>query len=469
MKFINPYNGINFGTVTRVKAISHEHIVSTSRLKNAYDRGIRYFAAVNYTPAAVSYPLDNFSQIVRDWCYLDVSEQFPDGGDNGDDRYSTIRARKNVPSFYSYHQQGLVITYKNLSNERVYEKLISDPSGIEWSDVCADDSAWRLFPASELQNELVLVDCVYTSGFPSFTDKDGNTVDTSSLVQLPNSEHTRIRYDFDSDNGVCPHLNVLGTLWNEPSHSYKKSNQFTYDYPIHDLPSLNLNVLDTEKQLFEGKIFGTINHTGDVSVVRKVLNGSPNVFKAMELFNQYYSPTERQSFRNAYDALLREGFRIWGTSVVDWQGARTPESEAECPFDRGCNVLLINGYDSISGNNAKSEAGLDAYLDGRFYASGLGNHYITELSTFANTVFFSVDGSPSKIQAITSGRTIEGTGNTMSVDILPEETYIRFEVFYYDNEKTDMDFIFTNPVFIEDNGIESVIKTPKLCYALGVL
>ena len=87
MRFLNPYNGINFGTVTRVKAISHEHITSTSRLKNAYDRGIRYFAAVNYTPAAVSYPLENFSQIVRDWCYLDVSEQFPYGGDNGDDRY----------------------------------------------------------------------------------------------------------------------------------------------------------------------------------------------------------------------------------------------------------------------------------------------------------------------------------------------------------------------------------------------
>ena len=54
---INPYERIDFHTATRVKAISHEHIFKKSQVKYAYDRGIRYFACVNYLPACPSYPL----------------------------------------------------------------------------------------------------------------------------------------------------------------------------------------------------------------------------------------------------------------------------------------------------------------------------------------------------------------------------------------------------------------------------
>ena len=64
---VNPYNGIDFHTASRVKAISHEHISRKSQLKIAYDRGIRYFACVNYLPACPSYPLSNWSYEYEDY------------------------------------------------------------------------------------------------------------------------------------------------------------------------------------------------------------------------------------------------------------------------------------------------------------------------------------------------------------------------------------------------------------------
>lgn len=63
----NPYHGIDFQSASRVKAISHEHISRKSQLKTAYDRGIRYFACVNYLPACPSYPLSNWSYEYEDF------------------------------------------------------------------------------------------------------------------------------------------------------------------------------------------------------------------------------------------------------------------------------------------------------------------------------------------------------------------------------------------------------------------
>ena len=57
---VNPYDGIDFQTASRVKAITHEHIFRQSQVKYAYDRGLQYFACVNYFPACPSYPLSGW-------------------------------------------------------------------------------------------------------------------------------------------------------------------------------------------------------------------------------------------------------------------------------------------------------------------------------------------------------------------------------------------------------------------------
>lgn len=64
---LNPYAGIDFQTASRVKAISHEHISNKNQVATAYNRGIRYFACVNYFPACPSYPLSNWHFEYQDY------------------------------------------------------------------------------------------------------------------------------------------------------------------------------------------------------------------------------------------------------------------------------------------------------------------------------------------------------------------------------------------------------------------
>lgn len=57
---INPYAGVNWGTVQRVVSASHMHIPDQDSFENAYTNGgIRHFPISNYYPSAPTYPLDN--------------------------------------------------------------------------------------------------------------------------------------------------------------------------------------------------------------------------------------------------------------------------------------------------------------------------------------------------------------------------------------------------------------------------
>jgi uncharacterized protein YacL (UPF0231 family) len=268
--------------------------------------------------------------------------------------------------------------------------------------------------------------------------------------------------------------------------------------------------IDPNYQQFNGKIFGTVNHSF-VEGVEDYFSRYPQIFKALELFNQYESPTYNANMRDRYDALLRKGYRIFGVAVVDWLGtveawggltdneknewyarfnALTTEEKAQygsannyynetvvrqAKFNRGANMLYIDDYDEESIDTlekamATAEKGLDAYIAGRYFMTGTGVNSIEilEHSVANETVHFKVTGNPSTIRAITSARTIEGTGNEMTVLIERGETYIRFEAYYQNNHPEgwdDMtiaeqeayipqgveDFLFTNPIWIEDN------------------
>ena len=367
---INPYEGIDFHTATRVKAISHEHIFKKSQVKYAYDRGIRYFACVNYLPACPSYPLSG-------WSFE-------------------------------------------------YEDYVSP-------------------------TDLTLTKFTYSGSIPSFVDKDGNEIDTDDLVQLPNAEH--ICYSNTSGS----HFNVLGSLFGECSYGGRskgewsdealgvKKTKWYSDHPKWDIKDINRQYLDPSNQLFPGKVFGTINHNSSLSAVKKLLNECPDVFKAVEIVNQGSTELKWQAFRDVWDALLKDGRRIWGTSVIDWQ-VNGPGGK---PRLGACNVLLIENYDDYS-NLEKAELGLDAYIAGCYVPSGLADNDIVDFVVTNTSAKLQVTGHPTQMIVVTNrGKTIYEDTSEMEYAYGWKDTYVRFEVWYRDEEGTLKDYLFTNPIFIE--------------------
>lgn len=363
-RIINPYAGIDFERASRVKAVSHEHIFTEKQLKTAYDRGIRYFACVNYSPACPSYPLSNWSFTYQD--------------------------------------------YVSTTN-------------------------------------LTLTSISYSGSIPSFIDKEGNTIYTDELVQLPNAEHAFYA-------GVGAHFNVLGSLFGECTNGIRRQGEWSEEslgmrigdwynqHPKWDINDVNRQYLKESNQLFPGKVFGTINHTYDENNTRYLLDTCPEVFKAIEAYNQGSSASKNARFRKLWDSLLREGRHVWGTSAIDWQKDNRLGA---------CNVLLINNYEDQP-LIKKAEMGLDAYIAGAFLAAGLADNDVISLYNDENSIHIQVSGNPTTMKLITN-RGEKSFNKTNRIDYWIEDdvSYVRFEIWYYDNDSNLRDYLFTNPIFIE--------------------
>ena len=368
----NPYEGIDFSSVSSIVSISHEHISNQESLDAAYKRGVRLFACVNYRPACPTFPLSNW-----DWDYND---------------------------------------YLSENNKEIIRRNYKGS-----------------LPYINIGNELI---------------------ETDSIPQIPNAEHPLFCIDKNSSSPRdVGHFNVLGSLFTdcgwgngEQSKSWRLKNM------MYDVEDINTLFLDPNNQWINGKIFGTINHNNKIDLIQLLLDSSPEVFRAMEVFNQFFPRKINNTFRDTYDEVLRKGYRIWCVAAVDWQdyveGAPLSEDnhQRECSFNRGCNVLLIPQYEKLNVQQ-KAEAGLDAYINGKYYVSGLGNHKILKFDVNKERICILVDGSPSLIKIISSLGSSFVYSNSCCAKIEKGMSYVRFEV-YYENDFSDMDFIFTNPVFI---------------------
>lgn len=452
MRVVNPYSGIDFANAVMVKGISHEHIFSTAQLKKAYDRGIRYFACVNYQPAVPAAPsLDGWSGTYKIWNFFDVSDAYPTGGIGGTDVYDPATARAKVPDQNGLRVTGLVISYKVSGYDMVYEKFI----GAEWS---TDDEDWESVSAGELDSALTLKDATYNGHCDDFTAENGDEVEVSTLPALGNAEHALLK----RSNGTVAssHFNVLGNLFSEACVvqplGYPRS--FVNAHPYFNMA--DVESVYTQQLQFPGKVFGTLNHSYNVALLEEYYRNGRGLFKAMETFNQGFTKEANQMFRDAYDTMLRNGHRLFNVAVADWQddieivgytGQDMSGYVKECDFTRGCNVLFVPAnYDSLT-KSEKVEAGLESYISGAFYASGLGNYQIQDLSFSNGQVHFRVSGGPSKLVIVTNkGKTTLANQSEVNVKIASGLTYIRFEAYYY-ADPTDMDFIFTNPIWFEDN------------------
>ena len=474
MKIVNPYENVDFNSARRVLSFSHEHTYDKVTNEKAYNRGVRCFASMHYMPCAPRFPLSSFSYEYQDWNYIDISSYSPTGGTGGTDIYTTVNARKKVPTSDGFRQQYLIIAYKESENARSYTKLTVNPNGENWNNLCEDESKWVTLNEEEMEQQLSLCTRVIEGSVPTLTDSEGNTINTDDLPQIQNSsEHTL--WKFSDNSTLMGHFNVLGSSYAEPAWGVGIPQNFRIAHPIHTSDEINSIFLNPANQQF-GKIYGTINHpNAGVRYIKKVLNIAPNVFKAMEVFNCGFNTSMNNEFLSMYDRILTDGYKINLTAVVDWSILVADE---RAKFPRGYNVLLHGAeYDNLPTNcfvkssspnyvYSKGEACLDAYIAGRYYASGRGVHYITDLTVSGRNVTISFDANASVIKAITNKGKTETSGGSMSFTIPKGATYLRFEAYW--NEKPEgfddmteiqqeeyaktgvMDFIFTNPMWIED-------------------
>lgn len=437
---INPYIGVDFAGTPRVPANSHEHIYTGGLFQGAYRRGIRAFACVNYFPSAPS---------------------VAPSGKLG------MQADQNFASW--------------------------DIPVIDWAD--PNNVPENFFDMTLEELAPYLTTRHYQGTYPTITDGEGNTVQTEGVPQISNMEFAFLPWERgDLSDRISQHFNLLGNLYGWPTNGMRDSSIFpgmTWEeekiwrsqHPLYSMEDLIGLVRQNTYRQFDGKVFGTINHNDSVSGIKRYLDTYPDIFKAMECFNQCYSRQQNEYFRSAYDAILSQGYRIWGTAVSDWQGTReswgglTPAEKAEWTalyealpdaekaqyesvsafyaataqkecgtIDRGCNVLYIPNYDSLlaQGPKVAAEAALDAYIAGRYYMSAWGQKRITALSVSESSATFTVSESAQELRAITDAGRTTGSGNTITIPIVPGTKYVRFEAYF-----ADADFIFTNPVFYE--------------------
>lgn len=437
----NPYAGVDFQNTPRLPANSHEHIYIGYSFQEAYRRGIRVFGCVNYFPSAPSVAPSGKLGLQTDQNFASWDIPLLDWADPN-----------NVPE-----------NFFNMTFEELAPYLTTRH---------------------------------YQGAYPTIKDLENNTIQTADIPQIGNMEFAFLPWQRGILNDrISQHFNLLGNLYGYPTNgmtsaatfpgmTWLEEREWRQAHPLYAMTDLIGFARQNQYRQFDGKMFGTINHNDNVTGIKRYLDTYPDIFRAMECFNQYYSRQKNNAFRSAYDSILSQGYRIWGTAVVDWQGSRetfggltaeetaqwttaynalTEEEKAEYGSvsayyeatavkecgekDRGCNVLYIPNYDSLlaQGPKVAAEAALDAYIAGRYYMSAWGQKRITNLSVNETSATFTVSESAQELRAITDNGSITGTGNTITIPIQFGTQYVRFEAYF-----NDADFVFSNPVFFTD-------------------
>lgn len=342
------------------------------------------------------------------------------------------------------------------------------------------DSPYQDYKSKQavLDGDLEMVTRHTTGAIPIINVNDGD-VQTDDIPQIANAERA-----FLTD--ISGHFNILGLLWGSAGNGMcngelTNSSEDTTIKKNHSLESttkFNELLEDESMWQFGAKYaFGTINHMTSKNTAITMLDRCPAIFKAMEIFNQGYSTGWNENFKSAFDSVLKSGYKIWGTAVVDWQGdwatwaftTAEEQAEWEAKFlklpadeqskyvnaegyymatgriqkDRGCNVLLMDGNYSQMSASEKAKEGIKAYIAGRYYMSAW-NTKSMKLITDHHLVTFKVSDIADKIVLVT-GKVRMEYENTDTINYVAQkdDIFIRFEAYWADGE-----FVYSNPVFV---------------------
>lgn len=280
-----------------------------------------------------------------------------------------------------------------------------------------------------------------TGSFADFIDSELNAVTIADIPSLPNSEKVNMS-DFSG------HLTCLGSGfgdagWNElPSGIIPPEGIVTWRQN-HPLLSLSEMINNIQGDKLYDKVFMTINHpTNDVFTYLNILNTYENTIKGFEGWNNYFSDAENTTFRNKYDQILKAGKMIWILAVVDWQGY-TGGGNVE---DLGCNVLFPSSSYDLMTKAQKEQELLNCYDEGRFYASGKMTFELNSVDIDLNICSIKFSEVCDYVKIITNlGEQTVNSVDSVSKIISSRIEFIRFEGWI------GTDFIFTQPVFFENN------------------
>ena len=414
----NPYEDIS--NKVRHRAISHEHITNQEKLERAVNDGIDVFCISNYSPGVPVYELTQDPENPNKYGY---SREYVD--------WEFVKGQ-NDELLYEHWGDGTIktITYK-------------------------DGSVYKVPQLRKATRTL-------TRSYSNFTKEDGDNCDLSTLVMLPNAEHSN--YSLDRVNGLfVPHTCIIGTTWCDAVNSadddtayhnglsqynsengYKvRTNLFHNLFPLWSLHEMTAQSQHYAK--YTNKLFGTINHPGFTGLkdwhVDELITRWPNLYRAMEIYNN--SDNQRWADYNIrfYDRTLMRGYKLWCVAVDDW-GAPV-DSDTGYPERRGCNLLYLPSSYENQTLETKARMALDAYIKGSFSACGYGKIDISSIVIDNNKISITFNQVPdSTIIDIDGNRTNAGSNITLEVEVSSSNKFVRFEAY------KDDDFIFTQPFFI---------------------
>lgn len=412
MKISNPYK--NIGSMVRHRAISHEHTyvgdTDESIFQNCINRGIDIFAGVSYHPAAPQYPAYGWMNYYEDWEF-------------------ELDSQGNI--VYELDGQGNIKT--------------KEFSGVN-------------YPIPVLNRVTVS----NSGSHQSFTKLDGTYCDVNNLVQIPNAEHAFFTYP---SGGMRPgtHLNFLGTVWGDAVNGslqnlnkYNSENglslkpgTFRQIFPLWTLQEVITNV--NANLPLGGKVFGTINHPGyshlSNAELETLLSVGGNAFKALEIYNN--TDTAEWALYNIsfYDNTLLRGHKLWLVACNDWGAEENTDSGY--PQSRGCNLMYLPASYENASLADKAEMALDAYIAGCFAGVGYGTVDIQSVNVENNFVSVTFNQTVDRIIVDIDGvRETVNNKSSISLSLKPNNKFVRFEAY------KDDDFIFTQPFFVEDGGLD---------------
>lgn len=399
LRIINPYEGIDFANAVRVNAISHEHIYEhesesgflSVHFKEAYDRGIRAFACVDYQPACPSYPLGKFSVNYRD--------------------YTSYEDLTMITKNYHGGLRSIVDAVGNTVNTDDVPQLPNAEHPV-W---CFNKNGGRTFG-------------FHFNVLGNIWGEPGWGVNDMADAQW---RRQHVLYDVEND---CEHIftnpdnqlfhgKIFGTV-NHPSNIKFITEFLNYAPNVVKAVEIYNNTVSFEKtELYKeecDELFRKGYKFWLVSVV-DWQGDFQNEFAVNRGCNQLYMP-------ESYASLPANPF-TWNS-----------ESEE---------------YSFNPSVYSKAEAILDCYLSGKFAASGYGNHHITNVSVDGRNVTFSVDGTPKRLIGITGKDkiTYQNT-NTITMFVPKGAKFVRFEAYYYNSgeiDPVDKDFVFSQPIFFEES------------------